>query len=681
MLEFLGRLHPLILHLPIGILIFCFLLEMFFYWSKEKHSRNVQTFSLFMAAITASFSLITGLLLVRNGDYGGDLVNNHRISAFALTILSWMLLFSHFWMVRSSKSKNVYFGLLTLTAISLGITGHLGGSITHGENFLLESNEIVVTANINDAILYDDIIFPILESKCISCHNPTKLKGDLNMTTPELMMNGGKEGMVILKDSLLESPLLKRIHLELNAKEHMPPEGKKQLSKDELALIEWWLSKGASFENKAVETEDFQVYESIASKFLSPPLVSIFDKVKAPDSTYMVKLVDQGMKIYPISLKNSGVYVNFLDKIDLEAKDLKQLNKVKKNIAHLNLAGSNINDETIHLINKFVNLEKLELQNTTISSEGINKLKEFKYLKTLNIFNTKVDSTSMDKLLSFPQLQNLYIWQSELTANNASDIELAKPRLNVIFDINKDIFTDASLKAPVINAASEIFEDSIQVSIDLNFKNVDIFYSLDGSIPDSNSIKYEKPLTIKKSTLVRAIALKKSWEPSLINEKQFVKAGIPIKSIKLNNPPQSRYASIGSKNLNNQKLGSLLFSDGEWIGYQGEHASVSVDIGKVQDIEGISIGFLENTGSYIFYPEAIEVLGSIKGDKYTPIFEKTYIISDGPNSGSRKNFTLEFEKQKVQFIKINIKSHLKNPPWHQAPGEKCWIFFDEIMVN
>ena len=149
----------------------------------------------------------------------------------------------------------------------------------------------------------------------------------------------------------------------------------------------------------------------------------------------------------------------------------------------------------------------------------------------------------------------------------------------------------------------------------------------------------------------------------------------------MHNQPNDRYVEFSKKSFNNLNLGSTLFSDGEWVGYDGKHARITAMLQSTEEISTVTIGALESSGSYIFFPQKIEILSSIDGKKFTPIAEESYKIASQSNVNTRKNITLEFDKHKARWIKVNVLSHLKNPPWHPAPGAKCWIFIDEILIN
>ncbi|WP_315820393.1 c-type cytochrome domain-containing protein [Paraflavitalea speifideaquila] len=128
---------------------------------------------------------------------------------------------------------------LTLNAFALGITAilllaaHWGGSITHGQNFVLapitpEKQKQVPL--LEEAVVYADIIEPVLQAKCMSCHNNSKAKGELIMDTKEALLKGGKSGALWDTTQADGGLLIQRVHLPEEAKKHMPPIGKPQLT-------------------------------------------------------------------------------------------------------------------------------------------------------------------------------------------------------------------------------------------------------------------------------------------------------------------------------------------------------------------------------------------------------------------------------------------------------------------
>ena len=181
-LEFFGHFHPLIVHLPIGIL----LIALFLQWLSSRESyrsyASVVPVVLLIGMIAAFVSCITGWLLSLTDDYDHDLVGWHMWMGISVAFTSLLL--------YAKVSKK----LLTLILLTLIlVTGHLGGSLTHGSDYLTKpladvfGKDTVVNAvikpvpNVQEAYAYSDVVKPILQTKCYSCHGEHKQKGKLRM--------------------------------------------------------------------------------------------------------------------------------------------------------------------------------------------------------------------------------------------------------------------------------------------------------------------------------------------------------------------------------------------------------------------------------------------------------------------------------------------------------------------
>ncbi|MFM2169542.1 MAG: hypothetical protein RIS79_3913, partial [Verrucomicrobiota bacterium] len=97
------------------------------------------------------------------------------------------------------------------------------------------------------AVVYRDVIAPIMAAKCNGCHGEEKKKGKLQLHDYAAIMKGGSDGptTVIAKNSK-DSLMLVRANLPTDDDEHMPPSDEPQLTKEEVAILKWWIESGAS---------------------------------------------------------------------------------------------------------------------------------------------------------------------------------------------------------------------------------------------------------------------------------------------------------------------------------------------------------------------------------------------------------------------------------------------------
>jgi len=112
MLEFIGRFHPVLVHLPIGILLVACLFLVLILLPRFEKLRPAIPALLFLGMISAVFSCITGYFLASSGDYEGKLVSNHQWMGIGVAVLSVVLLFIHKyakansrWLMRCRKMR------------------------------------------------------------------------------------------------------------------------------------------------------------------------------------------------------------------------------------------------------------------------------------------------------------------------------------------------------------------------------------------------------------------------------------------------------------------------------------------------------------------------------------------------------------------------------------------------
>jgi mono/diheme cytochrome c family protein len=97
----------------------------------------------------------------------------------------------------------------------------------------------------NDPPVYTGIVKPILANTCVSCHGEKKQKKKLRLDSLAAIMKGGKDGAVVVPGNVDKSDLIDRITLDLKDDDHMPPEGKPQLTDKQIKILAWWVQSGA----------------------------------------------------------------------------------------------------------------------------------------------------------------------------------------------------------------------------------------------------------------------------------------------------------------------------------------------------------------------------------------------------------------------------------------------------
>ena len=262
-INFLGKFHPVFLHLPIGAIVLVFSMEVIGLFSSGKYKPNT-TVALAFAAGTSVFAVVCGYFLYLTGKFEGPLVEEHKRDGIifgVLVIASFLLKFSYELKV-CSWIKPTYWIMLIATIGAMIGAGHHGGEITHGDPFnalpskVLEKREANISqVDAADPVVYLDIVHPILENKCIECHGDDKTKGGLRMDSMAAMFEGGDEEECLVPGDVDASYMITTIMLPKDDDYHMPPEDKPQINSYELEILKWWVQIGAPDKKKLSELE------------------------------------------------------------------------------------------------------------------------------------------------------------------------------------------------------------------------------------------------------------------------------------------------------------------------------------------------------------------------------------------------------------------------------------------
>ena len=678
----LGRLHPLLVHLPIGILVLAFLMELYFRKKDSGTEQKIINFTLAIAAISTVLSVGSGWLLGENGGYDETLLFRHRWMAVGLAIGSSLL-----YIIKKNPktwSKNIYLPLFICVMGLLGLTGHYGGSMTHGEDYLYknEKTKKVVITDVDKALVFNEIIMPILDDKCVSCHNPNKVKGGLIMTNKEQLLAGGDSGSLLIAEKDQTPRLIHHIKLPMEDEDHMPPKGKVQLTSPEIQLLEWWISHENCFDCVAGTLDKTEKINDILNSLEEDTSTRaiIAKEVAMVPEDWLASININGPIVTKLAEKNPLLIVNLSGNKSLGKDDLKALKKHAANIVELNLGNSNFNDTISSYLTSFKNLTKLQLQNTKITDKSMESIGDLKHLESLNIYGTDITDKGLEKLTNLSGLKTLYPWNSKIT-KEALDQFSDKNNSVTVVSISEDLFTPSSLEAPSIIADTDFFKDSIEVTLDYFFKGVELYYTLDGSEPDTTSTRYKEPIVLTASTQLKAVSHKPGWELSPVKTISFKKSNILPNSITLNNKPNEKYKGNGGNTLIDLKRGTSNFVDGNWIGYEGSSFAATLKLQKEELISTVSVGAFSSPEKWIFYPTGFKVWVSQDGNNYKLVHTEK-VPTEKPNSDTKfQFFDLNIPPTKSTFVKVEVISQLKNPSWHTNPGGKSWLFVDEIVLN
>jgi len=682
-LQVVGRMHPLVLHFPIVLVILYALTMLVLLFTKNKSDDSVAQITdllLLLAAFCSAGTALAGLFLSKEEGYDQEALQWHKWSGVGVAVftLGW------YYFNRQLQARKIFSFLTSLVAILLvSFAGHQGAGITHGQNFLLapmlpEKRKPSVSPE--EAVVFEHMVKPILESKCHSCHNSKKAKGELVMEAQELLLKGGKNGKLWDSTAADLGLLLHRVHLPLEAKKHMPPQGKPQLSDEEIEIITQWIRKGSDFKLKVADLPPSDTLSQLAGKIFTAAEMAEYDFDEAdPD---VIKTLNTSNRVVTAEAKGSpALSVNFFNSNLFQADQLKELSKVKKQVVTLDLAKMPVKDEDLKLISDFENLRRLNLSFTSITGASLPELNKLKFLKTLSLSGTKINSDYLKQLQSFPQLKTVYTWNIPVAAADLEQIkkELAKIHFETGFRGDTIVL---KLSPPVLLNEEDFLTKAVPLKLKHYIHGTTIRYTLDGTEPDSTSSPVFKGTeTISENVHIKAKAYKAGWISSDLLEANFYKNTYTPDSVIYITKPDEKYKDEQNKLLINHERGEPDFRFGGWVAYRQQKMECLLEFRNAIPVQSITLSSLVDVGSYILPAKLIEVWGGedLKNLKLLGKVEPQQPSKVVPSF--MKGFECKFNTVDAKYIKIVAIPVPKLPKWHAGKGEKAWIFTDEILVN
>jgi hypothetical protein len=232
------------------------------------------------------------------------------------------------------------------------------------------------------------------------------------------------------------------------------------------------------------------------------------------------------------------------------------------------------------------------------------------------------------------------------------------------------------LPVVVAKPSSASFRESTNVELSCDDNKASIYFTTDGSVPDSKSQKYTRPIHINKTTELRFIAIRNDGSQGFVNKASFSKAE---NGITLVNAPDEKYSGGGPLGLVDGATGSIDFADGHWSGFNGTDLEALINFGSVKNLHEFGINFNETTKSWIFGPQQVEFLVSDDGINYKSIFTKSF---EKPEMDREQIIHVSFDFIcKARYVKIKAINYGKLPDWHPGKGEPAWLFADEIIAK
>lgn len=490
--RFIGHFHPVLLHLPIGVFMLIIAQELGAIFGRRHHESVASTsmFPLFFGATSSIVAVIAGFLLYQGhgDDYAGNAIAvRHLWGGLIFAVAAVLTFILKAWTVALAGNAAFYRLLLFASIGIMGFASHDGASLTHGEDYLtkyapapirslmgLKTKEVkkpvaapvvAITAPVEGSTeapapvaaveevqgsVYETIIHPMFERRCVQCHKPGKAKGKYRMDTYEVMVKGGKEGAGLVPGKPAESNVLIRMELPEDDEERMPPEGKKGLEAHELAVVKWWIENGAD-PTKALKdfTVPAPIQEAISKIAPSGAARSAGegeDADEGEDAHAPAAKPDDALKTavatiskeFPGALSFESQQSTMLTftavslRGNLDDAGFKKLESVTPQFVTVDLSATKVTDQAVAQLESAKGLRLVRLAETGITDAAIDTLLKLPGLESINLYGTKVTDAGVSKLSAMTSLKRLYLWKTAVTPEAVKAIQEKLPNCEIV---------------------------------------------------------------------------------------------------------------------------------------------------------------------------------------------------------------------------------------------------------
>lgn len=452
---FLGRFHPLVVHLPIGILLLAGLMQLISLKSK-KYAKSLYpaiSFTIFWGGLSSLGAIFIGWLLSLQGGYDSETLFWHKWLGITMTVLSFLA-----WIIKSNQFNlhdSIFYLVFGLVIVLVGVTGHLGGNLTHGETYLMQyapnaikkiagfeldkNRDLIKEIHPDSIAVFPYFIQPILEKKCTSCHNALKKEGGLLLTNYKEIIKGGDNGSIINTKLPYKSELLNRVSLPKGHKKFMPPRGN-VMTFGEIQIFDWWMRNGADSISKFSSDENMNnklTFTLLRDYDLDYNTRAYYEKVKVDSlsnatilalnkNNFEIDFMGESIHMISVKYKGDSIKMNQIEKL-LLAKD---------QITWLDLSNCNLSDDMMYLLKDLTNLTRLNLNSNPITDLNISSLDNLDHLSSINLYNTEISNTSLEKLVELPSLSKLYIWKTDISPKEIMEISNNYEHIDIVANLN-----------------------------------------------------------------------------------------------------------------------------------------------------------------------------------------------------------------------------------------------------
>lgn len=220
-------------------------------------------------------------------------------------------------------------------------------------------------------------------------------------------------------------------------------------------------------------------------------------------------------------------------------------------------------------------------------------------------------------------------------------------------------------------------------SLDVEFTTIDnapVYYTLDGSVPDESSHRYQHKFSIRENTELRATAIREGVQSKLFSETIEISKS-SFQPVELLTTPAPNYGYSGAEMLVDGLHGkNTNYRTGRWMGFQREDLIAVIDMLQAEEVSTLEVRNAVVTGDWIFDASEIVLEASDNGTDFRPVTVEKISDEHGDHWADISTHALSFDPVTARYFKVTVRPSLM-PSWHPGNGARAFIFVDEIRLD
>ena len=215
----------------------------------------------------------------------------------------------------------------------------------------------------------------------------------------------------------------------------------------------------------------------------------------------------------------------------------------------------------------------------------------------------------------------------------------------------------------------------LEVNLECLRPDVEIRYTLNGSNPAMSSHRYDGPIRVTKTQMVKAATFMDGKQMGEILDLQLTWNKATAKPL------------LGNKKnemlLVNGLRGSLKYTDFEWCNWsRNDSISFTIDLLGKEKLNKFAIGCITNYGMGVHKPKMIRVEVSDDNRTYCAIGELNFSLEEIYKEGTfRNDYSLDMGGVSARYVRVTAKGAGICPKDHVRPDQEARIYFDEVMIE